>query len=112
MAKRLTGIGVENTEENRRLYRQILFKGDERMQNCIGGVIFFHETMYQQGDCGTNYVKMIKDKGILVGIKVRELENVYLSIVLWLFLASAFFIYLFFPISARINNAMNQLQDT
>uniref|UniRef100_A0A6I8SDZ1 Fructose-bisphosphate aldolase n=1 Tax=Xenopus tropicalis TaxID=8364 RepID=A0A6I8SDZ1_XENTR len=72
MAKRLSGIGVDNIEENRRLYRQLLFKGDERMQECIGGVIFFHETMYQQGDCGTNFVKMIKDKGIVVGIKVDK----------------------------------------
>ncbi|XP_069802466.1 fructose-bisphosphate aldolase C isoform X2 [Dendropsophus ebraccatus] len=72
MAKRLNGIGVENTEENRRLYRQLLFKGDERMEKCIGGVIFFHETMYQQGDCGTNFVKMIKDKDIVVGIKVDK----------------------------------------
>ncbi|XP_068126261.1 fructose-bisphosphate aldolase C [Hyperolius riggenbachi] len=72
MAKRFSGIGVENTEENRRLYRQLLFKGDERMNTCIGGVIFFHETMYQQTDCGTNFVKMIKDKGIVVGIKVDK----------------------------------------
>ncbi|XP_063306032.1 fructose-bisphosphate aldolase C [Pelobates fuscus] len=72
MAKRFSGIGVENTEENRRLYRQLLFKGDDRMQKCIGGVIFFHETLYQQGDCGTNFVQMIKDKGIVVGIKVDK----------------------------------------
>nr|AAB31152.2 aldolase C [Xenopus laevis] len=72
MDKRLGGIGVDNTEENRRLYRQLLFKGDERIEECIGGVIFFHETMYQQGDCGTDFVKMIKDKGIVVGIKVDK----------------------------------------
>ncbi|XP_078536236.1 fructose-bisphosphate aldolase C [Lissotriton helveticus] len=72
MAKRLNQIGVENTEENRRLYRQILFTADERMQNCIGGVIFFHETMYQTADCGTDFVQIIKDKGIVVGIKVDK----------------------------------------
>uniref|UniRef100_A0A8C4VSQ3 Fructose-bisphosphate aldolase n=1 Tax=Gopherus evgoodei TaxID=1825980 RepID=A0A8C4VSQ3_9SAUR len=72
MAKRLNQIGVENTEENRRLYRQILFSADNRVKKCIGGVIFFHETMYQQGDDGTPFVRMIKDKGIVVGIKVDK----------------------------------------
>lgn len=71
MAKRLNQIGVENTEENRRLYRQILFSADSRVKKCIGGVIFFHETMYQKADDGTPFVQMIKDKGIVVGIKVR-----------------------------------------
>uniref|UniRef100_A0A8C2TLZ0 Fructose-bisphosphate aldolase n=1 Tax=Coturnix japonica TaxID=93934 RepID=A0A8C2TLZ0_COTJA len=67
MAKRLNQIGVENTEENRRLYRQILFSADSRVKKCIGGVIFFHETMYQKADDGTPFVQMIKDKGIVVG---------------------------------------------
>ncbi|KAF1631137.1 Fructose-bisphosphate aldolase C, partial [Eudyptes filholi] len=72
MAKRLNQIGVENTEENRRLYRQILFSADSRVKKCIGGVIFFHETMYQKADDGTPFVQMIKDKGIVVGIKVDK----------------------------------------
>ncbi|KAG8122537.1 hypothetical protein E2320_018027 [Naja naja] len=69
MAKRLNQIGVENTEENRRLYRQILFSADSRVKKCIGGVIFFHETLYQKADDGTPFVDLIKDKGIIVGIK-------------------------------------------
>uniref|UniRef100_A0A8C1N1A4 Fructose-bisphosphate aldolase n=1 Tax=Cyprinus carpio TaxID=7962 RepID=A0A8C1N1A4_CYPCA len=72
MAKRLNPIGVENTEENRRLYRQILFSADERIDKCIGGVIFFHETLYQKADDGTPFAKMIKDRGIVVGIKVDK----------------------------------------
>lgn len=72
MAKRLNQIGVENTEENRRLYRQILFSADERIDNCIGGVIFFHETLYQKADDGTSFVDVIKNKGITVGIKVDK----------------------------------------
>lgn len=70
MGKRLNQIGVENTEENRRLYRQVLFSADDRIDNCIGGVIFFHETLYQTSDDGVPFVKMIKDKGITTGIKV------------------------------------------
>lgn len=70
MAKRLNPIGVENTEENRRRYRQLLFTADQRIDSCIGGVIFFHETLYQSTDDGTNFSKLIKDRGIVVGIKV------------------------------------------
>uniref|UniRef100_A0AAY4EEJ6 Fructose-bisphosphate aldolase n=2 Tax=Denticeps clupeoides TaxID=299321 RepID=A0AAY4EEJ6_9TELE len=72
MGKRLNQIGVENTEENRRQFRQVLFSADDRINSCIGGVIFFHETLYQTADDGTRFIKMIKDKGITVGIKVDK----------------------------------------
>lgn len=70
MAKRLAQVGVENTEENRRQFRQILFSADDRINSCLGGVIFFHETLYQHSDNGIAFVKMIRERGILVGIKV------------------------------------------
>lgn len=70
MAKRFNPIGVENTEENRRRYRQLLFTADQRIDSCIGGVIFFHETLYQKTDDGVPFSKLIKDRGIVVGIKV------------------------------------------
>uniref|UniRef100_A0A7N4NM68 Fructose-bisphosphate aldolase n=1 Tax=Sarcophilus harrisii TaxID=9305 RepID=A0A7N4NM68_SARHA len=72
MAKRLSQIGVENTEENRRQYRQVLFSADARIKKCIGGVIFFHETLYQKGDDGVPFIRTIQDKGIVVGIKVDK----------------------------------------
>ncbi|XP_048413131.1 fructose-bisphosphate aldolase C-like [Stegostoma tigrinum] len=72
MAKRLNQIGVDNTEENRRLYRQILLTADDRIKDFIGGVIFFHETLYQNTDDGTPFVNVIKDKDIVVGIKVDK----------------------------------------
>ncbi|KAK2879644.1 hypothetical protein Q8A73_023456 [Channa argus] len=72
MAKRFNPIGVENTEENRRRYRQLLFTADQRIDNCIGGVIFFHETLYQSTDDGTPFAKLIKDRDIVVGIKVDK----------------------------------------
>lgn len=71
MAKRFTPIGVENTEENRRRYRQLLFTADQRIDGYIGGVIFFHETLYQKTDDGIPFSKLIKDRGIVVGIKVH-----------------------------------------
>ncbi|KAL7977520.1 hypothetical protein Chor_009469 [Crotalus horridus] len=72
IAKRLQSIGTENTEENRRFYRQLLFTADARVNPCIGGVILFHETMYQKADDGNLFTKVIKDKGALVGIKVDK----------------------------------------
>uniref|UniRef100_A0A0K8RK68 Fructose-bisphosphate aldolase n=1 Tax=Ixodes ricinus TaxID=34613 RepID=A0A0K8RK68_IXORI len=72
MGKRLQGIGVENTEENRRQYRQLLFTSGEAMNSAISGVILFHETLYQQADNGTPFVKMLENRGIIPGIKVDK----------------------------------------
>lgn len=36
IAKRLQSIGTENTEENRRFYRQLLLTADDRVNPCIG----------------------------------------------------------------------------
>ncbi len=47
MAKRLTPLGLENVEENRRKYRQLLFTSNPGMADNISGVIMFHETFYQ-----------------------------------------------------------------
>lgn len=72
VAKRFQSINAENTEENRRLYRQLLFTADDRVKPCIGGVIFFHETLYQKTDDGKTFPQLIKEKGMVVGIKVDK----------------------------------------
>lgn len=72
MAKRFQGINTENTEENRRLYRQLLFTTEDRVNPCIGGVIFFHETLYQKTDDGKLFPQLVKEKGMVVGIKVDK----------------------------------------
>merc|ERR1711887_193438 len=72
MGKRLAGIGVENTEENRRKYRQLLFTCDKTLGNSISGVILFHETLYQKADDGSPFVDLIKGLGIIPGIKVDK----------------------------------------
>lgn len=71
MANRFQKINVENTEENRRSFRDLLFSVDNSISESIGGVIFFHETLYQKSDKGVLFPKVVKDKGIVVGIKVR-----------------------------------------
>lgn len=72
MGKRLSNIGVANEEENRRKYRQLLFTSGKEAFAHIGGVILFHETMYQKTDDGTPFVKLIRDYGSIVGIKVDK----------------------------------------
>ncbi|KAL1115526.1 hypothetical protein AAG570_007555 [Ranatra chinensis] len=72
MGKRLTDIGVENTEENRRLYRQLLFTTDPAVADNISGVILFHETVFQKADDGTPFVELLKQKNIIPGIKVDK----------------------------------------
>ncbi|TSK14505.1 Fructose-bisphosphate aldolase A [Bagarius yarrelli] len=72
VAKRFQSINAENTEENRRLYRQLLFTADDRIKPCIGGVIFFHETLYQKTDEGKLFPQLIKERGMVVGIKVDK----------------------------------------
>uniref|UniRef100_A0A673K0J2 Fructose-bisphosphate aldolase n=1 Tax=Sinocyclocheilus rhinocerous TaxID=307959 RepID=A0A673K0J2_9TELE len=72
MAKRFQKTNVENTEENRRSFRDILFSVDNSVSEYIGGVIFFHETLYQKSAQGVLFPKVIKNKGIVVGIKVDK----------------------------------------
>ena len=53
--KRFDSIGVEATETNRRDYREMLFRADG-MQDNIGGVILFDETIRQNSEDGTPLV--------------------------------------------------------
>lgn len=70
MGKRLDNIGAENTDENRRKYRQLLFTTDKSIGENISGVILFHETLYQKAEDGTPFVELLKQRGIIPGIKV------------------------------------------
>lgn len=91
MAKRLQKINVENTEEHRRSFRDLLFSVDTSISESVGGVIFFHETLYQKSDGGVLFPKVIKDKGIVVGIKVSPL-SVYVHLWMHAFMCLLFLI--------------------
>ena len=67
--KRFDSIGVESTEENRRFYRQLLFT-TPGMEDSIGGVILFDETIRQATDDGTPFAELLAAKGVVPGIKV------------------------------------------
>ena len=69
--KRFDSIGVESTEENRRLYRQMLFT-TEGVEEFISGVILFDETIRQESDDGTPFPQLLESKGIIPGIKVDK----------------------------------------
>jgi len=72
MGKRLAGCGLENTEDHRRTYRQLLFTSDKERIKSISGVILFHETLYQKADDGRPLLDLIKERGIIPGIKVDK----------------------------------------
>jgi fructose-bisphosphate aldolase class I len=69
--KRFDAIGVESTEENRRDYREMLFRASEGMKY-ISGVILFDETIWQNARDGTPLIEIIKKAGSIPGIKVDE----------------------------------------
>jgi fructose-bisphosphate aldolase class I len=70
--KRFDAIGVANTEENRRDYRELLFRTQKAMHEHIGGVILFDETIRQKAKDGTSLVALIEAAGCVPGIKVDE----------------------------------------
>jgi fructose-bisphosphate aldolase class I len=66
---RLKSIGVENTEENRRAYRELLFTAPG-FSEAISGVIMYEETLYQKDKNGKSFVQIINEAGAVAGIKV------------------------------------------
>ena len=72
IGKRFANIKLENNEENRRAYRQLLFTTDKEIANYISGVILYDETFWQKTDDGKRFVDVIKEKGIIPGIKVDK----------------------------------------
>jgi fructose-bisphosphate aldolase class I len=69
--KRFDAIGVDSTEDNRRDYREMLFRSAEAFRH-ISGVILYDETLWQKAKDGTPLVDIIKKAGALPGIKVDE----------------------------------------
>merc|ERR1740139_2108150 len=66
---RLESIGLENNEDNRREWRQLLFTTPE-LGNYISGAILFEETLYQDSTEGEPFVDVLNKAGIIPGIKV------------------------------------------
>jgi len=71
IGKRFDAINTESTEDSRRDYRELLFRA-EGMQDNIGGVILFDETLRQNAEDGTPLKDLINSTGALPGIKVDK----------------------------------------
>merc|ERR1719413_5557 len=69
IGKRFADIGVENTEDNRRKYREMLFTAPD-LNKHISGAILYEETLYQSTAAGKPFVDVLKEQGIVPGIKV------------------------------------------
>jgi fructose-bisphosphate aldolase class I len=67
--KRFKSIGIENTEENRRAYRDMLFTANG-IGEYISGVILYEETLRQKGHDGTLFPQLLMRSGMIPGIKV------------------------------------------
>ncbi|MGH8442166.1 MAG: class I fructose-bisphosphate aldolase [Nevskiaceae bacterium] len=71
IGKRFEAIKVENTEENRRGYREMMFTASG-MEKYTSGVIFYEETLFQKSADGTPFPKLLAKKGVTPGIKVDK----------------------------------------
>jgi fructose-bisphosphate aldolase, class I len=69
--KRFKSVNVENSEENRRAYRDLLLSAQGGEQY-VSGVIFYEETLFQKSADGTPFPKLLAGRGIIPGIKVDK----------------------------------------
>ena len=68
--KRFDSIGVDSTEQNRNIYRDMLFT-TKGMEKFISGVILFDETIRQSTiKRGVSFPDFLSDLGVIPGIKV------------------------------------------
>ena len=67
--RRFKSINVENTEENRRAYRDLLFAA-KGVGQFISGAILYDETLRQKSADGTPFPQLLEKQGVLPGIKV------------------------------------------
>ncbi|KAL0867924.1 hypothetical protein ABMA27_008600 [Loxostege sticticalis] len=80
IGKLLAAVGLDNTENNRRRYRQLLFTSDKSLSDHVSAVILFDETVYQKTDDGQSFIEVLQKKNIIPGIKVdRDVVPLFLS---------------------------------
>lgn len=69
IGKRFNSINLESTEENRRLYREMLFTTPGATTS-ISGVILYVETLRQKTKDGVSFPAYLAEHGMVPGIKV------------------------------------------
>lgn len=65
---RFEAVGVSNSEEIRRQYRQMLFTADG-CENYLSAAILDPETLYQKSDEGQLFPELLTERGIVPGVK-------------------------------------------
>jgi len=72
IGKRFQSIKIENTEENRRAYRELLFTTPKPWEKYCSGVILYEETLYQKTKDSVPFVEILKQRHVIPGIKVDK----------------------------------------
>ncbi len=67
--KRFASLGIPQTEETRRAYRELIVT-TPGLGECIGGAILYDETIRQNTRDGAPFVQVLIEAGIVPGIKV------------------------------------------
>jgi fructose-bisphosphate aldolase class I len=71
IGKRFDAIKLENNEENRRKYRELLFTAPA-FEKYISGVILYEETTKQHTKEGKKFIELLQEKGVVPGIKLDK----------------------------------------
>jgi len=71
IAKRFAAVGIPNTEENRRAYRELLLT-TPNLNEYISGAILFDETIRQSTREGVPFARYMAEHGMIPGIKVDK----------------------------------------
>ncbi len=71
IGKRFASLGVDNNEETRLQYRELLITAPN-IDDAISGMILFDETMRQRTEDGSTFPKVLESRGMLPGIKVDK----------------------------------------
>lgn len=69
--KRFDAVGIPDSEENRRAYREMLLTAPGLSEH-ISGAILYDETIRQKTKAGVPFTKVMRDAGIIPGIKVDK----------------------------------------
>jgi len=71
LGKRFQATGIEQSEDNRRDYRELLFTTPD-LDRYISGIILFDETIRQKSKQGVPFPQLLAARGIMPGIKVDQ----------------------------------------
>ncbi len=71
VGKMFDKVGVDNTDENRRAYRELLFTTPD-VEKFISGIIMNEESVYQKDFHGVVFTEVLRSKGIIPGVKLDQ----------------------------------------